>query len=173
MSKQYRIDELVHHGIKGQKWGRRRYQNADGSLTPEGKKRYGNEDNFEKQYPKDTKDSQVKGMRAAKSLADGTKETARGLNEIEDKRSRKAQAKVNKMVEENARDNARKMTDQELRDAVNRLNMEENYARMVSNRERIELGESAASKFLDKTMTAMTVASTALSIAIAIKELKK
>lgn len=32
--------ELYHHGTKGQKWGVRRYQNADGSLTPEGKKRY-------------------------------------------------------------------------------------------------------------------------------------
>lgn len=33
-------NELYHHGIKGQKWGRRRYQNPDGSLTPAGKKRY-------------------------------------------------------------------------------------------------------------------------------------
>lgn len=33
-------DELYHHGIKGQKWGVRRYQNADGSLTSAGKKRY-------------------------------------------------------------------------------------------------------------------------------------
>lgn len=32
--------ELCHHGIKGQKWGVRRYQFADGSLTPSGKKRY-------------------------------------------------------------------------------------------------------------------------------------
>lgn len=31
---------LAHHGIKGQKWGVRRYQYADGSLTPAGKKRY-------------------------------------------------------------------------------------------------------------------------------------
>lgn len=31
---------LVHHGIKGQKWGVRRYQNADGTLTSAGKKRY-------------------------------------------------------------------------------------------------------------------------------------
>ena len=31
---------LAHHGIKGQKWGIRRYQNSDGSLTPEGQKRY-------------------------------------------------------------------------------------------------------------------------------------
>lgn len=30
---------LIHHGIKGQKWGIRRFQNKDGSLTPAGKKR--------------------------------------------------------------------------------------------------------------------------------------
>lgn len=33
-------DELYHHGIRGQKWGVRRYQNADGSLKSAGKKRY-------------------------------------------------------------------------------------------------------------------------------------
>lgn len=31
--------ELCHHGVKGMKWGIRRYQNKDGSLTPAGKKR--------------------------------------------------------------------------------------------------------------------------------------
>ena len=36
----YNNDYLAHHGILGQKWGVRRYQNPDGSLTPEGKKRY-------------------------------------------------------------------------------------------------------------------------------------
>lgn len=37
----YYSDELYHHGIKGQKWGNRRYQYEDGSLTPEGRQRYG------------------------------------------------------------------------------------------------------------------------------------
>ena len=35
------IRELYHHGIKGQKWGYRRYQNEDGTLTEAGKERYG------------------------------------------------------------------------------------------------------------------------------------
>lgn len=34
-------NELMHHGIKGMKWGIRRFQNPDGSLTNKGKKRYG------------------------------------------------------------------------------------------------------------------------------------
>ena len=34
-------DFLSHHGILGMKWGIRRYQNKDGSLTPEGRKHYG------------------------------------------------------------------------------------------------------------------------------------
>jgi hypothetical protein len=36
-----KTDELYHHGIKGQKWGIRRYQNPDGTLTEAGRKRYG------------------------------------------------------------------------------------------------------------------------------------
>ena len=44
------MDELYHHGVKGQKWGVRRYQNKDGSLTKEGKKRLAKEaSNYYKQ----------------------------------------------------------------------------------------------------------------------------
>ena len=35
--------EMHHHGIKGQKWGIRRFQEEDGDLTPAGKERYANQ----------------------------------------------------------------------------------------------------------------------------------
>ena len=43
------VNELQHHGILGQKWGVRRYQNKDGSLTPAGKRR---EEKIDKQMGK-------------------------------------------------------------------------------------------------------------------------
>lgn len=33
------MDDIYHYGIKGQRWGIRRYQNKDGSLTAAGKKK--------------------------------------------------------------------------------------------------------------------------------------
>ena len=44
MNMEYYKNYLFHHGVKGQKWGVRRYQNKDGSLKPAGKSRYQNED---------------------------------------------------------------------------------------------------------------------------------
>ena len=63
-------NELYHHGIKGQKWGVRRYQNKDGSLTPKGKKRAikDSKTNWgkEKEYqPSSHKSSSLAGLYAA------------------------------------------------------------------------------------------------------------
>ena len=51
------MNELYHHGIKGQKWGVRRYQNPDGSLTAAGKKRIQRDSKIYKNKYKRTADA--------------------------------------------------------------------------------------------------------------------
>lgn len=51
------MNELYHHGIKGMKWGIRRYQNKDGSLTAAGKKRISEDSKIYKDKYKKTADA--------------------------------------------------------------------------------------------------------------------
>lgn len=82
MSKRYRIDELIgsselyHHGIKGQKWGRRRFQNEDGSLTPAGKERY-DDDSTDSKQRNETPEERKK--RIARNVAIGTAAAATAI----------------------------------------------------------------------------------------------
>lgn len=46
---------LMHHGIKGMKWGVRRYQNDDGTLTAAGKARYGDSKTYTGDIPSSLK----------------------------------------------------------------------------------------------------------------------
>lgn len=70
------IRELYHHGIKGQKWGVRRFQNEDGTLTNEGKERYG--------FKGEKKDSNGIHYASVKSKSDiedlGLSMTVEGVN---------------------------------------------------------------------------------------------
>lgn len=59
---------LAHHGIKGQKWGIRRFQNEDGSLTEKGQKRYASTESSLARNQRDT--------RVARAVAKSTAEDA-------------------------------------------------------------------------------------------------
>ena len=141
-------DELKHYGIKGMKWGVRRFQNSDGSLTADGKKRYSG-DNL--------KDIQ-KQVNQGKNVVDGVKKTKTKAAE--------------KQHEKKIKSDLSQMSDKELRDIVNRLNMEERYTQVMKSRG-VETGKSRADKILEYAGTALTIGSSALSIMIAIKELQK
>lgn len=114
---------FYHYGTHGMKWGVRRYQNKNGSLTPERKKRYGYSDlsrksdselretvkrkNLEKAYRKATK-SDDDGVENAKKLADASKTAADSAKDLERK------------IPSRKRDSLdlKNMTDKEMRDAI-------------------------------------------------------
>lgn len=141
------MSELKHHGIKGQKWGVRRFQNSDGSLTAAGRKRYSTDD--------------------YKNTLDKVKQADKTLNTVK-KSINEADAKS---YEKKVKYELSKMSDKELQQAVSRLNMEERYSQVMNQRYRLEQGESRVNKILDVAGSALTGAATALTIAVAIKEL--
>lgn len=74
----YYSNVLVHHGIKGQKHGERRYQNPDGSLTPAGRERYG--------VGKKKSSLAANVKKAASDFTKGVKKTGKGVKKVADKR---------------------------------------------------------------------------------------
>ena len=84
-------DELYHHGIKGQKWGVRRYRNEDGSLTNTGKQRYSEKYSSEQRI----RDQKIYGRGAVKRinkrmLAGETIQSARHNEVVRKERTTKA-----------------------------------------------------------------------------------
>ena len=93
-------DALCHYGISGQKWGVRRFENADGTLTEEGKKRYGKSID---EVKKNLDDAQAEAKR--KRLRSDDLNSRWGLkalttNDIKNARAARAAVKAEKKASE-------------------------------------------------------------------------
>lgn len=78
-----RDSDLMHHGIKGQKWGIRRYQNEDGSLTNRGKSRYGHGKEVAKEHTKLYYDKLESSQKKSKAYQKAIKESERLKNKYD------------------------------------------------------------------------------------------
>lgn len=161
-------NELQHWGIKGQKWGVRRYQNADGSLTPAGVKRYRNEAaeierqlNTKNGTTAEVYEKTLNRVKTVSTSVEGVRRINSDMKQIKDP-----------TMERRIRKNASQMSDKELYEKVQRMNVEDNYTRMMMNRERLEQGESFVNKALDVSTVALRGATTALTIALLVKQLR-
>jgi hypothetical protein len=94
MTKEY-SDFLAHYGIKGQKHGIRRFQNEDGSLTDEGRSRYGVGDKKDwKRLDRDARKDAEEYVRAKAFYGEGAGVRRRKINGIVNERSRDADYKA-------------------------------------------------------------------------------
>lgn len=139
-------NELMHWGIKGMKWGVRRYQNRDGSLTPAGRKRY---------------DKEMAKLKEEEKIAKNKLRTQAKLNKLEEKRKEvealKSGKPLQKATQKTSGPSLKDMSDDELRRVVNRMLLEQQYNKMRPEQ------VSAGKKFVDKVMKDV-VAPTAVEV---------
>ncbi len=172
---------IAHHGIKGQKWGIRRFQNANGSLTPAGKARYKTAGSLQyPSYEEMQKTVKQKSMEKSYDKALDRKDTKQKISDAQSAINQTNNA-INSM-KNSYRDAKRlstlkpdvsKMSNKELQDAITRMNLEDNYTRLIQNREASKKGKDYVEKTLDTLGTVATVASAAAAVAVAINQFKK
>ena len=125
-------DELQHWGIKGMRWGVRRYQNKDGSLTPAGRKKYKAEMEKVKKAEADLKrrratKTKLDNLAARKkAVKDGNDE----LDATEGKKKGLFGRKKDKGSGKDGKKSLKDMTDEELNAAINRSRLEQQYKQL-------------------------------------------
>ena len=205
------IRELYHDGIKGMKWGIRRYQNYDGTLTEEGRRRYNknyDDDRAEGSLPTKDKDGNYyyTNKKGEKTLYK-TRSEQLSDTELTDLNRRVQQE--NKLASETSdayeykgpkadqalRDASRMakdisdalpkgngkvikkdysyLSDQELRDRINRLQLEDNYGRLSGDTKYIKSGSEKAREFLQTAGALLAITGSAVALANTISNIQE
>ena len=138
-------DYLEHHGILGMKWGVRRYQNKDGSLTPEGRARYGDV-LTKKQMKNYIRDYNLVTGSDKKINKKTVFKTEHGLYDYKGRKIKNTNVEVENPAEEKkteAKPNKEtRMTDDELRAANERMRLEIDYRQKMAqlNPQKVSIG---------------------------------
>lgn len=143
--------ELKHWGVKGQKWGVRRYQNKDGTLTPAGQKRYNKEMEklkAEEKVLKNKARTQAKlgKLDSKRQELDDLRKQVSGKKDEHDTNSSTPKTKP---VKKSLKD----MSDDELRATLNRIDMEKRYSDLTAPKEqkRVSKGKAFIADVLEKS----------------------
>lgn len=140
-------NELAHWGIKGMRWGVRRYQNKDGTLTPAGRKRYENE---------------LVKLKEQERVIKNQKKTQAKFDELDKKRKQlddlkrgKVSSTTKKSEEAPKRKSITDMSDEELQAFVNRMSLEKQYKEALAYQNKATV--SKGKKFVQGLMNEVIV----------------
>lgn len=138
--------ELYHHGTKGMRWGIRRYQNKDGSLTPAGRKRYASEAAKLKDREKVIKTKERTSAKIAKLESKKAELDAREKALTTRSTSTKPKSSETAPKQKSIKD----MSDDELRTVVNRMQLEQQYRSL--NPQKVSAGKKFAEGVVNKVI---------------------
>ena len=138
-------NELRHWGVKGMRWGVRRFQNKDGTLTKAGQKRYAKE---------------MEKLKAEQKVLNNRKRTQAKINKLEELRKNvddmkqeygsKKEATQNQSTQKPSSQKKRTikdLSDDELRNRISRLEMEKRYKDLIKSEVQVDKGKSFAKKY--------------------------
>lgn len=205
------VRELYHDGIKGMKWGIRRYQNYDGTLTEEGRRRYNpkyKEDRANGSMPTKDEDGNYyytnkKGEKTlyktrSEQLSDTeltdlnrrvqqeNKLAAETSDAYEYKGPKADQAfrdasRLTKDISESlpkgngrvVKKNYSNLSDQELRNRINRLQLEDSYGRLSGDTKYIKSGSEKVREFLQTAGALLAITGSAVALANTITDMNE
>lgn len=168
--------ELYHWGILGMKWGLRRYQNEDGSLTDAGKRRYQRDKSAnDRKKSKDRAEESTlenpdrwvrEDMETARQITTEGERTIRRLQEVE-RNTRQSSSKTEKI-------DLSEMDDETLRKKINRELLEQQYNRVMNqvHEDEVSKGRAIVKEVFDVAGGVMALGTSALTIALSINQLR-
>lgn len=165
-----RTDELQHHGIKGQRWGIRRFQNKDGSLTPAGRRRYDEPNSGRKFVQKTSESVTIDGQtfkvygRNNKQYADKVAKKAKNMGATVSRESKSKAKDMGINVSRESETKEPKKYKIPENKSLHRLQLEEKYRKQGMSQEE---AEQAAAKRIKTELFVAAAAVTTVAACVA------